>query len=91
MTIGGKFISRMEAKDGSFGFNLEGIYEEIKNNEWIKYHLLDNRSVEVLFEKKNNSTLITQTFEAETENNLELQRFGWQAILENFKKYTENN
>lgn len=81
----------MEAKDGSFGFDLEEIYDEIKNNEWIKYHLSDNRTVEVLFEKKNNSTLITQTFEAETENNLEFHRFGWQAILENFKNYTENN
>ncbi len=87
--IGGKFLSRMEAKDGSFGFDFEGIYDEIKTNEKIAYTLLDDRKVSISFSPTENGVEITETFEAENENSLELQKQGWQAILNNFKTYAE--
>ena len=91
LRIGGKFLSRMEAKDGSFGFDFEGVNDAIINNEKISYTLLDDRKVTVLFSKVENGVKITETFEAENENSLELQQFGWQSILNNFKKYIEKN
>ncbi|AOM76728.1 SRPBCC family protein [Pedobacter steynii] len=87
---GGKFMSRMEAKDGSFGFDFEGIYDEIKVNEIIAYTLGDNRKVRITFNGNGNSTAISETFEAESTNPIEMQKGGWQAILDNFKKYTES-
>ncbi len=89
LQIGGKFLSRMEAKDGSFGFDFEGIYDEVLTNEKISFTLLDDRKVTITFLQTDNGVLITETFEAETENTLELQKFGWQAILNNFKNYVE--
>jgi uncharacterized protein YndB with AHSA1/START domain len=89
LRIGGKFLFRMEAKDGSFGFDLEGIYEDIITNEKIDYSLLDNRKVSISFLQNENGVKITETFEAENENSLELQKLGWQAILNNFKTYVE--
>lgn len=89
LRAGGKFLSRMEAKDGSFGFDFWGIYDEIKTNELIAYTMGDNRKARIVFAGSNSTTVITVTFEAETENTIELQRGGWQAILDNFKKYTE--
>jgi uncharacterized protein YndB with AHSA1/START domain len=89
LRIGGKFLSRMEAKDGSFGFDFEGIYDSIITNEKISYTLLDDRKVTILFSQTENEVKITETFEAENENPLELQQFGWQAILNNFKNYVE--
>jgi uncharacterized protein YndB with AHSA1/START domain len=89
LKIGGKFLSRMEAKDGSFGFDFEGIYDNIITNEKISYTLLDDRKVTITFSQTENGIQITETFEAETENTLELQKFGWQAILNNFKNYLE--
>ncbi|CAN5871351.1 SRPBCC family protein [soil metagenome] len=88
---GGKFNSRMEAKDGSFGFDFWGIYEEIKTNEQIAYTLGDGRMVDIRFNADGNTTTLTETFEAEMENTVELQQSGWQAILNNFKNYAENN
>lgn len=88
---GGKFLSRMEAKDGSMGFDFRGIYDEVKTNELIAYTMGDERKATVVFETNGNETKINTTFEAETENSVELQRGGWQAILDNFKKYTEEN
>lgn len=87
---GGKFMSRMEAKDGSFGFDFEGIYDEVKVNEIIAYTLGDNRKVRITFNGNGNSTAISETFEAESTNPIEMQKGGWQAILDNFKKYTES-
>ena len=87
---GGKFMSRMEAKDGSFGFDFEGIYDEVKVNEIIAYTLGDNRKVKITFNGNGNSTAISETFEAESTNPIEMQKGGWQAILDNFKKYTES-
>lgn len=89
LRIGGKFLSRMEAKDGSFGFDFEGVYDEILINEKISYTLLDDRKVTILFSQIDNKVKITEIFGAENENSIELQRQGWQAILNNFKIYVE--
>lgn len=86
---GGKFSSRMEAKDGSMGFDLWGIYDEVIQNEYIEYTLGDGRKVKISFTPKGNQTEITETFEAENTNPLEMQKSGWQAILNNFRKYAE--
>ena len=85
----GKFCFRMEAKDGSVGFDFWGIYDSVVVNKFISYTMGDGRKAEITFTNKNNAVKITETFEAETENSIELQRGGWQAILDNFKKYTE--
>ncbi len=89
LVIGGKFSYRMEAKDGSFGFDFWGIYNHIIPNELIEYTMGDNRKAKVLFVFENSQTSITTIFEAEDENPIEMQQFGWQAILNNFKKYAE--
>ncbi|MBA2248557.1 MAG: SRPBCC domain-containing protein [Chitinophagaceae bacterium] len=86
---GGKFVSRMEAKDGSMGFDFGGEYDDVKNNEIIEYTLGDKRKVKVTFTTLGETTKVSETFEAESMNSVELQRGGWQAILDNFKKYTE--
>lgn len=88
---GGSFNYRMEAKDGSFGFDFGGVYDEVIPNQHISYTMGDGRTVSTEFADNNGSTEITSTFEAETENPVEMQKGGWQAILDNFKKYTENN
>ena len=88
---GGKFVSRMEAKDGSFGFEFWGIYDEVDHLALISYTMGDGRKAEVSFSAEGNQTKITETFEAESENTIEMQKAGWQAILDNFKKYAESN
>jgi uncharacterized protein YndB with AHSA1/START domain len=91
LRTGGTFNSRMEAKDGSFGFDFGGVYDEVKDHELIRYTMGDGRTVKVIFTTQGNSTQITETFEAESTNPVEMQRGGWQAILDNFKKYAEAN
>jgi len=91
LRIGGKFLSRMEAKDGSLGFDFIGIYDLVKENKLLEYTLWDGRKVIIVFTGIGNTTNIVETFEAESENSIEMQRSGWQAILENFKKYAEAN
>ena len=91
LKVGGKFLSRMEAKEGSFGFDFEGIYDVIIINEKISFTLLDDRKVTITFLQTENGVQITETFEAENENSIELQRFGWQSILNNFKICTDKN
>ena len=91
LRVGGKLMSRMEAKDGSFGFDFEAIYDEVINHKKISYNLTDGRQVKTVFENQNGKTTVTTTFDAETQNSVELQRNGWQAILDNFKKYVESN
>lgn len=86
---GGKFLSRMQARDGSMGFDFSGKYSSVEQHSLIKYILDDNRKVEVHFEPDGNKTKITEIFEAEQENTVELQETGWQAILNNFKNYVE--
>jgi len=89
LRAGGKFVARMEAKDGSMGFDFWGIYDTVKSNELIEYTLGDNRKVTVHFTATGDATELTERFEAEDMNAIELQRSGWQAILDNFRKYTE--
>ena len=89
LRVGGKFSSRMEAKDGSFGFDFGGVYDEVKLNEFISYTLGDGRKVEITFLHEENDTKIIQVFDPETENPIEMQQEGWQSILNNFKKYAE--
>jgi uncharacterized protein YndB with AHSA1/START domain len=89
LIVGGRFISRMEAKDGSFGFDFSGIYDEVRLCEVISYVLDDGRKVKITFIDQQDKTKITEIFEAEKTNSIELQQKGWQAILDNFKKYAE--
>ena len=91
LRVGGTFLSRMEAKDGSFGFDFGGVYDDVKTNELIEYTIGDGRKVVTNFTKKGNETEIVQTFEAESINPIEQQRGGWQAILDSFKNYAETN
>jgi len=89
LRVGGKLKARMEARDGSFGFDFEGTYDEVKPNERIAYTIGDGRKVTLDFKSNGVSTTITEAFEAEGTNPVEMQRQGWQAILDNFKKYAE--
>lgn len=86
---GGKFSTRMEAKDGSMGFDFAGVYTSVINHKHIAYTLEDDRKVSVDFSRKGNQTEVVEKFEAENSNPIEMQQGGWQAILDNFKKYTE--
>jgi uncharacterized protein YndB with AHSA1/START domain len=87
----GKFKSTMAARDGSMSFDFEGVYSNVKKHEVIEYNIADGRKVKITFVAHGNETKVTETFDAETMNSVELQRGGWQAILDNFKKYTEAN
>lgn len=87
--VDGSFKYRMEAKDGSSSFVLEGTYTTVTRHKRIAYTLADNRKVEVVFTAKENTTKITTHFEPEQTNAVEMQQVGWQAILDNFKKYAE--
>lgn len=90
LRAGGKFLYRMEAKDGSMGFDFSGEYDEIVEFKLIRYTLADSRKVTIEFSGTGNVTQIVETFEAETENSAELQQYGWQCILDNFKKHAES-
>jgi uncharacterized protein YndB with AHSA1/START domain len=90
LKVGGKFLSRMEAKDGSTGFDFGGTYNTVKPNEIIEYTADDNRKVQVHFFDGDDKTTIIEVFEAENKNPIEMQKSGWQSILNNFKKYTES-
>lgn len=87
---GGKYVARMEAKDGSFGFDFSATYDEIIPFEKIAYTLDDGRKVFTLFENTSEGISITTEFDAETMNPIDMQKAGWQAILNNFKRYVEN-
>jgi uncharacterized protein YndB with AHSA1/START domain len=89
LQVGKSFNIRMEAKEGSFGFDFEGEYTKITEFQLIEYILADSRKVITTFEKNQNTIVVTQQFDPENENSLELQQNGWQAILDNFKKHTE--
>lgn len=86
---GGSFTYRMEAKDGSMGFDLGGIYEVVIPNDRLRYRLDDGRLVHVLMVAEADQTRLVELFETETQNPPELQKQGWQAILNNFKQYAE--
>ncbi|MFN3404272.1 MAG: SRPBCC family protein [Cytophagaceae bacterium] len=87
---GGRLKSRMEAKDGSFGFDFEAVYDEVINHKKISYTLDDGRQVITLFENSGGKTTVTTTFEAEDQHPVDFQKAGWQAILDNFKNYAES-
>lgn len=87
---GGKFSSRMEAKDGSMGFDFGGTYNEVTPHSYIAYTLDDGRKVHITFAEINNGVSITEVFEPETTHPVEMQQKGWQGILDNFKKYVES-
>ena len=91
LRVGGQFSSRMEAKDGSFGFEFAATYTEVETNKKIVYVMGDGRRCTVSFLPIGNTTHMVIAFDAETQNPLEMQKGGWQAILNNFKKYAENN
>lgn len=88
---GGTYMARMEARDGSFGFDFIAVYDEVVPNKHFQYTIVDGRKVVVDFIPEGNTTKIVQTFDPENENPLEMQRAGWQAILDNYKKYVDAN
>ena len=89
--VGGSFKVRMEAKDGSVGFDFGGVNDVITPNEYLEYTIGDGRKVKIHFTPDGNRTKVVESFEAESTNSVEMQQGGWQAILDNFKKYTEAN
>jgi len=89
LRAGGRFLARMEAKDGSAGFDFTGKYSKVEENRQLEYLIDDGRSVQVLFIPQGNVTTVMEAFEAEQTNSYEMQQSGWQAILDNFRKYVE--
>ena len=89
LRTGGKFKTTMAAKDGSVSFDFEGEYTRVEPTTLIEYTIADGRRVRIRFESLDDKTKVTETFEAEGTNSIEMQRGGWQAILDNFKRYTE--
>ncbi|RZK41053.1 MAG: ATPase [Pedobacter sp.] len=91
LRVGGKFKNRMEARDGSFGFDFEGTYDVVELHKEISYSMADGRKVTTLFSEQGSKTYIQTTFDAETQNDPEMQKQGWQAIINNFVNYVEAN
>ncbi|MEC3966881.1 SRPBCC family protein [Flagellimonas halotolerans] len=91
LRVGGSYLARMEAKDGSFGFDFEAVYDDIIKEKKISYTMGDGRKATILFDGNDKVTKVTITFDAESNNSLEMQKNGWQAILNNFASYTEAN
>ncbi|MFL5728689.1 MAG: SRPBCC family protein [Cytophagaceae bacterium] len=85
----GKFKTTMAAKDGSFSFDFEGVYTNVQKEKVLEYTIADGRKVKVIFEAQGNQTKVIETFEPESQNPVEMQKGGWQAILDSFRKYTE--
>ncbi|MBB2953491.1 MULTISPECIES: SRPBCC family protein [unclassified Sphingobacterium] len=88
--VNGKFKNRMEAKDGSFGFDFEGIYDKVELFKELAYSMNDGRKVRTVFKEKDGKTTLSTVFDAESENEVEFQKQGWQAILNSFVKYVES-
>ena len=88
---GGKFSYRMEARDGSFGFDFFGTFDKVVPHQSLEYTISDGRKVTLQFSREENSVKVVETFEAESQNPIEMQQTGWQAILDNFKAYTESH
>lgn len=91
LTAGGKFKTKMASKDGKMVFDFEGVYTNILEHQIIEYNIIGGRKVKIIFSNQGNETKVAETFEPENTNPLELQQRGWQAILDNFKKYCEKN
>lgn len=90
LRVNGKIKTTMAAKDGSFSFDFEGTYTRVDIYNLIEYTIADGREVKIKFIEEGNKTKVIESFEAEGTNSVEMQRAGWQAILDNFKKYTES-
>lgn len=88
---GGRFVSRMEAKDGSAAFNFEGVYTKIVPKQLIEFEMADGREVTVKFSDSPGGVVVQEVFDAETKHSIEQQRDGWQAILNNFASYVERH
>jgi uncharacterized protein YndB with AHSA1/START domain len=91
LSVGGKFKTTMAAKDGSFSFDFGGVYTKVEEYKAIEYTMSDGRKVQVSFSKEGNGIKLVETFDAENTHSVEMQQAGWQAILDNFKSYTEAN
>jgi uncharacterized protein YndB with AHSA1/START domain len=89
LKVGGKYCARMEAKDGSFAFDFEGVYKEVEPRKAITLVMADGRHARTTFETNGKKTKVKTVFDAEDQNSIEMQRDGWQAILDNFKRYVE--
>jgi uncharacterized protein YndB with AHSA1/START domain len=89
LRAGGRFLTRMEARDGSAGFDFTGKYNEVDLLKSIDYTIDDGRKVHITFVSAGKDTKVTESFEAENSHPIEMQKTGWQAILDNFKKYAE--
>ena len=87
---GGRFSYRMEARDGSAGFDFSGAFDEVTPNQSLSYTMDDGRKAYIQFNEGDQSAEVTITFDPEDQNSVELQREGWQAILQSFKRYTES-
>jgi uncharacterized protein YndB with AHSA1/START domain len=87
----GKFSTTMAAKDGSMSFDFGGVYTNVQEFKLLEYTIEDGRKVKITFSGQGDATKVVETFEAENTNPIEMQQGGWQAILDNFKKYTETN
>jgi uncharacterized protein YndB with AHSA1/START domain len=90
LRVGGRLFSRMEAKDGSAGFDFVATYTDIVNHKTIAHTMEDGRNVKIAFTTDGKTTTLVETFDAENENPIELQREGWQTILNNFKAHVES-
>lgn len=88
LKVGGRYVARMEAKDGSFGFDFDAVYTDVKLGDYFTYEF-GGRFATVEFKEANGQTEVTITFDPETVHPIEMQRNGWQSILNNFKKYAE--
>ncbi|MCC6187276.1 MAG: SRPBCC family protein [Chitinophagaceae bacterium] len=90
LKVGGEYLGRMEAKNGSFGFDFKAVYDEIVTNEKIAYTMEDGRKANIIFTTSGNNTEVSIAFDAEQFNPVEMQKAGWQAILDNYKKHVES-
>lgn len=91
LKVDGKFKTTMAAKDGSFSFDFGGVYTKVEINKAIEYVMEDGRKVKIGFFSQGEDTKVVETFDPENQNPIEMQKGGWQAILDNFKNYTEAN
>lgn len=89
LRVGGRIVSRMEAKDGSAGFDFEGTYTRIEPQRRVDFRMTDGREVTVEFTARDGGVHVRETFDAENENSVEMQRAGWQAILDSFRDHVE--
>lgn len=89
LRAGGAFNYTMAARDGSFSFGFAGVYDEVQPHKRIAYTMSDGRTCEILFAEKDGGTEVIESFDAESQNPVELQRAGWQAILDRFKIHAE--